>query len=123
MLVLVAVAAIELVAVPAAATAATPARFDVGTSVVDITPTSAQYLGGYDRMDVPTADAHDPLQVRAFFVGHGRSAVAFAIVDTQGWFAGYQEGPWGVTDAREAAGAWLRSHGWDAGAGDLIVSS
>src|SRR4051794_1333626 len=45
--------------------------FDVGTSVVDITPTTPQYLGGYDHMDTPTAVAHDPLQVRAFFAGHG----------------------------------------------------
>src|SRR5436190_3645313 len=123
MLVLVAVAAIELVAVPAAATAATPARFDVGTSVVDITPTSAQYLGGYDRMDTPTADAHDPLQVRAFFVGRGRKAVAFASVDTQGWFAGYQEGPYGVSDARSQAAAWLGAHGYDASSADIVVSS
>lgn len=100
-----------------------PPTFDVGTSVVDITPTRPQYLGGYDRMDKPTANVHDPLQVRAFFVAHGRKAIAFAIVDTQGWFAGYQEGSYGVTDARNDAGAWLTAHGWDAGADQLIVSS
>src|SRR3954454_5780390 len=83
--------------------ATSPARFDVGTAVVDITPTTPQYLGGYDRMEHPTAKAHDPLQVRAFFVGRGSSAVAFAIVDSQGWFAGYQEGPYGVTEARQDA--------------------
>src|SRR5437764_13818173 len=108
----------------ASAQAATsPAIFDVGTAVVDITPTAPQYLGGYDRMDTPTADAHDPLQVRAFFAGHGKDAVAFAIVDTQGWFAGYQEGPYGVTDARQAAAARLTAMGYDVGPGNLIVSS
>ena len=106
-----------------AARAAAPSLFDVGTSVVDITPTTPQYLGGYDHMDKPTAAAHDPLQVRAFFAGHGRDAVAFAIVDTQGWFAGYQEGPYGVTDARQAAAAELARSGYDVGPGNLIVSS
>jgi hypothetical protein len=74
-------------------------------------------------MDTPTADMHDPLQVRAFFVARGSSAVCFVIVDTQGWFAGYQEGPFGVTDARQQAARWLGSHGYDAGPGNLIVSS
>src|SRR3954468_13046890 len=103
--------------------ATSPALFDVGTAVVDITPTTPQYLGGYDHMDTPTADAHDPLQVRAFFVGHGRDAVAFAIVDSQGWFAGYQEGPYGVTEARQAAAGELAKLGYDVGPGNLIVSS
>src|SRR3954469_24917993 len=78
---------------PAAAQADGPPLFDVGTAVVDVTPATPQYLGGYDHMETPTAKAHDPLEVRAFFVGHGNDAVAFAIVDSQGWFAGYQEGP------------------------------
>ena len=30
-----------------------------------------------------------------------------AIVDTQGWFSGNQEGPWGNRDAREHAAAAL----------------
>lgn len=97
--------------------------FDVGTAVVDITPTSPQYLGGYDRMDQGTDKAHDPLEVRAFFAGHGKDAVAFAIVDSQGWFAGYQEGPYGVTDARQSAATELQSLGYDVGPGNLIVSS
>src|SRR3954453_3049215 len=108
----------------ASAQAATnPARFDVGTAVVDITPTTPQYLGGYDRMDTPTADAHAPPQVRAFFVGRGGKAIAFASVDSQGWFAGYQEGPYGVTDARDQAAAYLKGHGYDATSADIVVSS
>jgi hypothetical protein len=97
--------------------------FDVGTSVVDITPTTPQYLGGYDHMETPTAVAHDPLEVRAFFAGHGANAVAFAIVDSQGWFAGYQEGPYGVTEARQEAAAQLRQLGYDVQPANLIVSS
>src|SRR4051794_18694858 len=95
-----------VLALPTAANAATPARFQVGTSVVDITPTNPQYLGGYGQMDSPTGDAHDPLQVRAFFVAHGHKAVGFAAVDTQGWFAGYQEGPYGARDAATESAKW-----------------
>ncbi len=115
--------AVAALALPASALAAAPARFRVGTAVVDITPQSPQYLGGYDHMDTPTADAHDPLQVRAFFVSHGRKAIGFVAVDTQGWFAGYQEGPYGARDAATEAAGWLRSHGYDVGTGDLVFSS
>ena len=98
--------------------------FQVGTAVEDITPATAQYLGGFDQMAQPTAVAHDPLQVRAFAVAHGSTIVESAIVDTQGWFAGYQEGPFGVTDARQAAAAWLDAHGYPGtDEGHLIVSS
>jgi hypothetical protein len=114
--------AVAALACPTAA-AADPPVFDVGTAVVDITPTTPQFLGGYDRMDTPTADAHDPLQVRTFFVRRGRDAVVFTIVDSQGWFAGYQEGPYGITNARHGAALWLRAHGLDVRQGNIIVSS
>src|SRR5437763_15009434 len=85
-----------------------PAIFRVGTSVRDITPPPdhPQYLGGFGQMAQPTNVIHDPLQVRAFAVSDGKNLVEFAIVDTQGWFAGYQEGPYGVTDARQTAAAY-----------------
>src|ERR1051325_1780819 len=73
-----------------------PVEFSVGAATVDITPATPQYLGGYGNMTAPTANAADPLQVRAFFVRRGSGAVAFASVDSQGWFAAYQEGPFGV---------------------------
>src|SRR3954452_7500382 len=108
---------------PATAHAAEIPTFDVGTAVVDITPTTPQFLGGYDKMDRGTADAHDPLQVRAFFVGHGGHAVEFAIVDSQGWFAGYQEGAYGVTDARQAAATEVSRLGYSVTPANFIVSS
>jgi hypothetical protein len=111
-----------IVLAPAARAEEVP-LFDVGTAIVDITPTTPQYLGGYDHMDTPTAQAHDPLEVRAFFAGRGANAVAFAIVDSQGWFAGYQEGPFGVTEARQDAAAELQRLGYDVGPENLIVSS
>jgi hypothetical protein len=115
--------AAAVLCLPATAQARRPPLFDVGTAVVDISPDTPQYLGGYDTMATPTAVAHDPLQVRAFFVGRGKHAVAFAIVDSQGWFAGYQEGPYGVTEARQEAAGRLKTLGYDAGPGNLIVSS
>jgi hypothetical protein len=85
----------------------------VGTAVLDVTPAGddPQYLGGFGRMAAPTAHAHDPLQVRAFVVRRGSTVAAFAIVDVQGWFAGYQEGPYGITDVRQKVGTWLANHG------------
>ena len=100
--------------------------FDVGTAVVDISPPPdhPQFLGGFGQMDAPTATVHDPLQVRAFAVARGDQAIAFAIVDSQGWFSGYQEGPLGITDVREQVGNWLQQHGYPAaGAANVIVSS
>ena len=128
-LALVAVAA--LIAAPLAVPATAkmpppPATVRVGTAVVDVTPAAddPQYLGGFGKMDAPTAKALDPLEVRAFVVRRGAQVAAFAIVDVQGWFAGYQEGPYGITDVREQVGAWLARHG-SSGAGpqNVIVSS
>ena len=54
-----------------------------------------------------TGGVHDPLQVRAFFVGHGKQAVTFVSVDAQGWFASYQAPNIGdgADDARRDAAA------------------
>ncbi|MDQ1697728.1 MAG: hypothetical protein QOJ03_3081 [Frankiaceae bacterium] len=122
-----------VVVLPATGLAATEARhhphaaiFQVGTAVADITPAPGhpQYLGGFGQMAKPTDRVHDPLQVRAFAVSNGNKLVEFAIVDTQGWFAGYQEGPYGVTDARQQAAAYLAKHGFPGMTqADLIVSS
>ena len=102
------------------------AIFGVGTAIEDITPTPdhPQYLGGFGQMAKPTNHVHDPLQVRAFAISNGKTLVEFAIVDTQGWFAGYQEGPYGVTDARQQAAAYLAGHGFPGTTeANFIVSS
>ena len=61
----------------------TPAIFQVGTAVEDITPAPnhPQYLGGFGQMAKPTNRVHDPLQVRAFAVSNGHKLVEFAIVE------------------------------------------
>ena len=124
-------AALAVLAGPVAAHAAAhrpaqPALFQVGTAVEDITPAPdhPQYLGGFGQMDKPTSNVHDPLQVRAFAISNGRTLVEFAIVDTQGWFAGYQEGAYGVSDARQQAAAYLAAHGFPGTTqANFIVSS
>jgi hypothetical protein len=57
--------------------AATGPLFRVGTAVVDISPDKPMPVGGYGANYVVTNGVHDPLEVRAFFVGHGKDAVTF----------------------------------------------
>jgi hypothetical protein len=91
------------------------------------------FLGGVGggRAGGPGARHVDPLTgkpesfaVRAISIQSGRHVVELARVDTQGWFAGYQEGPYGITDVRRAVAAFLRSRGvTGASEADIIVSS
>jgi PKD domain-containing protein len=105
-----------------------PALFQVGVSVQDITPcpdpSCAQYLGGFGYGDpVDGSFAHDPMQVRAMAIASGRTMVLFAIVDTQGYFSGYQEGKFGSRDARIDAAKTIGGLGYDITSGNIIVSS
>jgi hypothetical protein len=118
----------EAVAAPRSA-----APFRVGTAVVNINPSYPVYLGGYGgpppkptitRHVDPTTGQAENLTVRAFAIEGKGHAVEFASVDSQGWFAGYQEGPYGITDVRRQVAGWLRAHGdRRATAADIIVSS
>ena len=104
--------------------AGTPAVFQVGTAVVNIDPTTPQYLGGQGIMTTPTLTVHDPLEVRAFVVACGTHMIGLASADAQGWYAGYQEGPYGITNVRTTVATWLDSNGYPgATSADLIVSS
>lgn len=104
---------------------ADPALFQVGTAVVDISPDRPMYVGGYGSGYMVNGGVHDPLQVRAFFVGHGKQAVTFVSVDAQGWFAAYQAPNIGdgQDDARREAAADLAADGYDVTAANVIVSS
>ncbi|MFN2614631.1 MAG: PKD domain-containing protein, partial [Actinomycetota bacterium] len=104
------------------------ALFHVGFAVKDITPCGScpQYLGGFGYGDpVDGSQAHDPLQVRAMAIANDAGKmVLFAIVDTQGWFAGNQEGPWGNRDARlDAAEEISASTPYAISDENIIVSS
>lgn len=115
------------------ARAATPAVFDVGASVVKINPSYPVYMGGYGggpdggtiaRHVNPLTGRPEDFTVRAIAIRSGGNVVELATVDTQGYFAGYQEGPYGITDVRDEVGAFLRAHGVpSASRANVIVSS
>jgi hypothetical protein len=117
---LLALAALAAGLVPARAE---PTTFKVGFAVRKINPScegcraEGQYLGGFGQGD-PVTTVHDPLEVRAMAISNGTKTIALAIVDTQGYFSGSQEGPWGNRNAREDAAAAL-----GIAPGDIIVSS
>ena len=102
-----------------------PALFQVGTSVVDISPDKPMADGGYSSNYIVTGGVHDPLQVRAFFVGHGKQAVTFVSVDSQGWFAAYQSpnAGDGADDARREAATALAARGYEVSAANVVVSA
>src|SRR5439155_23972834 len=105
----VAAGALAALALACPAGAATPALFRAGAAVRSIDPPVPVYSGGFS-LSPPIKRVHDPLQVRAFYVSNGRSALAFATIDAQGYFSGYEEGPdYGTladrTDAARSAGA------------------
>lgn len=120
---LVALALFALSSLPARANGG-PAEFEVGFGVRTINPVKPQPLGGfgYDG-DSPTNKVHDPMQVRAIAIKQGSNLVEMAIVDTQGYFAGNQEGPWGSYDARVAVAAQLAGEHLNVGTQNIIVSS
>ena len=113
-----------LPAVSAAKQATPPALFQVGAAVVDVTPTTPLYIGGYGNQNLVSA-ANDPLQVRAFVVARGDKAVAFVIVDSTGWFAEYQgsEAGYGALGAREHAAQKLVERGFNVDRSAVIVSA
>jgi hypothetical protein len=95
----------------------------VGSAKRDITPTEATappdgqvYLGGYglgpERLSTGVLA---PIFVRAFVVSNGTDTVAFAENETQGAFAAYKTGPFGLVDIAAAvetatAGRIPRTH-------------
>jgi hypothetical protein len=115
---------------PGGARAATPAEFKVGFARVVIDPARPQYLGGfgYGPPVVKLASPDDHMEVRAIAIADaaGKNLVEMAIVDTQGYFSGNQEGPWGSRDARlDAAKLVAASHvvSGDVTDANMIVSS
>ena len=99
--------------------------FKVGTAVEDISPTGPMVVGGYGSNYTVTGGVHDPLQVRAFFIGRGSKAITLVSVDSQGWFAAYQTPNVGdgADNARADAAAALAARGYDVNASDIVVSA
>jgi hypothetical protein len=88
---------------PAAAAARAPAKFYVGFSKDDITPTQLpfDYLGGEGYQRVGTT-VLDPLYVRTLAIaaagrrGRAGAPIVISVIDAQGWFSGYQTGTGGL---------------------------
>jgi hypothetical protein len=120
------------------ATAASSAQqrqvgFRIGAAVADINPPYPVYMGGYGggpaggtlarHIDPETGRAEN-FTVRAISIAAQGRVLEFATVDTQGYFAGYQEGPYGISNVRAAVARYLRRHGdRNATPANVIVSS
>ena len=130
---LILTAALMAIWAPAAAGRTAPAQFRVGADVELINPAQKVYLGGYQsgpaggtiaRHTDPLTGRPENLTVRAIAIEHGSSIVELASIDGQGSFASYEEGPYGLSDMRAAAAAYLRGHGHpQASPADIIVST
>jgi len=100
--------------------------FQVGAATVSIAPEAPVYVGGYGDKNKPAIQiSNDPLQVRAFVVANGDKAVAFAVVDSTGWFAEYQdtEAGYGQFGARVDAAQKLAAHGFNVDRSAVMVST
>jgi hypothetical protein len=116
-----------------AATAAPAARYLVGAASLRINPTYPVYMGGYGggpgggtqaRHVNPLTGQPENFTVRAMAISSGGHTIELARVDSQGWFAGYQEGPYGITDVRQAVARYLDQHGAsNASEADILVSA
>src|SRR3954447_13073087 len=100
-------AALLVLAAPAAAK--TPA-YKVGAATRDITPVGPTNLGGFGLGDgtVPDNPAFsrggvgeaksERIGARAIVFDDGKKAIAIADIETQGMFAAYEDGPYGLSD-------------------------
>src|SRR4051794_20035320 len=100
-------AALLVLAAPAAAK--TPA-YKVGAATRDITPVGPTNLGGFGLGDgtVPDNPAFsrggvgeaksERIAARAIVFDDGKKAIAVADIETQGMFAAYEDGPYGLSD-------------------------
>jgi hypothetical protein len=107
-----------------AAAAPRPALFRAGAAARSINPTGPVYSGGFS-LSPGITKVHDPLQVRAFYVSNGRTALAFAVIDAQGYFSGYEEGAdvGALADRIDAARAASAAGGIRMTQSDVIVQA
>src|SRR5215470_9552460 len=75
----------------------------VGTAQRPITPTTPVYLGGYGLgPERRSTGVLAPIHVRAMVISDGQRTVAFAENETQGAFAAYKRGAYGLIDIEAA---------------------
>ncbi len=108
----------------AAGAASRPALFRAGAAARSINPPVPVYSGGFS-LSPAIMKVHDPLQVRAFYLNNGHTALAFAVIDAQGYFSGYQEGTdlGGLADRIDAAKAATAAGGVAMSQSDVIVQA
>src|SRR4051812_38315243 len=104
---LAALAALLILAAPA--TAKTP-PYKVGAATRDITPVGPVNLGGFGLGDGTLPDnpaisrggvgetKGERIAARAIVFDDGKKAIALADIETQGMFAAYEDGPYGLAD-------------------------
>jgi hypothetical protein len=99
--------------------AAAPARaaYEVGAADSDITPVGVVNLGGNGLGDGSVIPQEligrggmgetrgERIRSRALVVDDGKKAVAIASIETQGMFAAYEDGPYGLNDMARAVAA------------------
>src|SRR3954452_20751673 len=85
----------------------------VGAATQDITPTGPVNLGGFGLGDgtvIPDAIVgrggfgaakNERIRARAMVFDDGKQAIAIADIETQGMFAAYEDGPYGLSDIAE----------------------
>lgn len=118
------VVAITVTCSAVAHAASRPALFRAGAAVRSIDPSVSVYSGGFS-LSPPIKQVHDPLEVRAFYVSNGHTALAFATIDAQGYFSGYEEGPdlGALADRVDAARAASAAGGVHMSQADVIVQA
>ncbi|MDT7570467.1 MAG: hypothetical protein QOE05_641 [Actinomycetota bacterium] len=121
------------------------ATYLVGADVESINPTAAMiatkafYLGGYGLSSgkvgntVPVIDGRlatgilgEGVHSRAIAISDGAKAIVLAQIETQGVYAAYKNGPYGIEDIRKDAAAAIakaRPNGPKIGAGQILVDS
>src|SRR3954463_15669039 len=100
-------AALLVLAAPAAAK---PPAYKVGAATRDITPAGPVNLGGFGLGDGTVPDnpvfsrggvgqaVDERIAARAIVFDDGKKAIAIADIETQGMFAAYEDGPYGLAD-------------------------
>jgi len=98
---------------PSAAATVTLPSYLVGAATTDITPATVVNLGGFGLGDgsvIPSqvtgrggqaGPSSARIRARAIVVDDGKQAVAIADIETQGMFAAYEAGPYGLHDIAE----------------------
>jgi hypothetical protein len=122
------IAALLLLAAPAAAKA--PA-YKVGAATRDITPVGPTNLGGFGLGDGTVPDnpvfsrggvgeaKGEHIAARAIVFDDGKKAIAIADIETQGMFAAYEDGPYGLSDMAAQVAKDID----DLPAGNILIAS